>query len=547
MAMQKSNTTFKALPRALLVTGLCLSPLAAHAATVPQGVTLDAKQEVVRNNSDEPATLDPHKSESDVEFNILNDLFVGLVSIDDNGNALPELASSWQSQDNKIWTFHLRPGIRWSDGSAITAEDVVYSWRRLIDPKTASPYESYLSTLGVLNADAIIAGKMPADQLGIKALDAQTVQVELSHPISYFLEMVAHPSLFPVDRAAIEKFGSKWTQPENIVSSGPFKLNSWTVNERITSVRNDNYWDNAHTVLTKITYLPVTSSTADVNRYKAGEIDITRTIPEIQFASLKKELGDQVHVGPNLGVYYYAFNNQKAPFNDVRVRQALSLGLDRAIIADKVLGQGQTAAYTITPKNTGGYTFAAAKTASWTQEQRNAEAMKLLAAAGFGPQHPLTFNLLYNTNESHQRIAIAASSMWKKNLGVTAVLQNQEWKTMLDTMHQGNYDVVRYAWMADYNEPSTFLNTFRSDNSENTPKFRNADYDKALDHALTASSKDEVKKDYQQAEDILSAQAPVVPLYHYVSAKLVKPYIGGFDDHNPQGVVYAKDLYVIKH
>lgn len=545
--MQRSNTLGRFLPLALLVSGCGFTSQMVNAATVPAGVVLAQKQEVVRNNGDEPATLDLHKAESDVETNILSDLFVGLVSIDDSGNPQPELAASWESKDNKTWIFHLRPDARWSDGTPITAQDVVFSWQRLIDPKTASPYESYLGTVNVLNADGIIAGKMPASQLGIKALDAHTVEVELTRPMSYFLQMVAHSSLFPVNEAEVKKFGDKWTQPGNLVSSGPFKLQTWSVNERIVAVRNPNYWNNAHTVLSQITYLPVTSSTADVNRYKAGEIDITRTIPEIQFASLKKELGTQVHVGPSLGVYYYAFNNQKPPFNDPRVRQALSLSLDRNIIAEKVLGQGQTAAYTVTPANTGGYTFTPAASAKWTQAQRNAEARKLLSEAGFGPQHPLKFNLLYNTNESHQRIAIAASSMWKKNLGVTAVLQNQEWKTMLDTMHQGNYEVVRYAWIADYNEPSTFLNTFRSDNSENTPHFKNADYDKVLDDALAATSKDQVQKDYQRAEDILSSEAPVVPLYHYVSAKLVKPYIGGYDDHDPQGRVRAKDLYVIKH
>ncbi|WP_369788490.1 ABC transporter substrate-binding protein [Rouxiella sp. WC2420] len=545
--MQRSNIVLKLLPLAALVSGLGLSPLAAQAAVVPQGVVLAQKQEVVRNNASEPATLDVQKAESDVESNILSDLFVGLVSIDDNGNAHPELATSWETKDNKTWTFHLRPGIRWSDGTPITAQDVVFTWRRLIDPKTASPYESYLGTVNVVNADKIIAGKLPPDQLGIKALDPQTVQIELTRPMSYFLQMVAHYSLFPVSQANVEKYGEKWTQPGNMVSSGPFKLKTWTVNERVVAVRNTQYWDNDHTVLSQMTYLPVGSGAADINRYKAGEIDITGSVPEIQFASLKKELGSQVHANPYLGVYYYAFNNQKPPFNDVRVREALALGLDRDIIANKVLGQGQTPAYTITPQNTGGYTFKPAAYASWTQEQRNVEARKLLTEAGFGPDHPLKFNLLYNTNESHQRIAIAASSMWKKNLGVTAVLQNQEWKTMLDTMHQGNYEVVRYAWIADYNEPSTFLNTFRSGNSENTPHFKNAEYDKVMDDALAATSKDQVQKDYQEAEDILSKQAPVVPLYHYVSARLVKPFIGGFDEHDPQGRVFAKDLYVIKH
>lgn len=547
MMKQRSKAVFKKIPLALLLSGTFLSTLPAFAAQVPAGVELAAKQEIVRNNGSEPASLDPHKVESDVEFNILSDLFTGLITIDDEGNPHPSLAASWDNKDNQVWTFHLRPDLKWSDGSPITAQDVVFSWRRLVDPKTGSPYESYLSSMHMLNAADIMAGKKQPDQLGVKALDKLTVEVTLDQPLSYFLGMLAHPSLFPVSQAAVTKNPDKWTQPGNLVSSGPFKLDTWTVNERVTAVRNPNYWDNEHTVINKVTYLPIASGTAEVNRYKAGEIDITSTVPEIQFVSLKKELGKQVHVGPKLGVYYYALNTTKAPFNDPRVRLALNLGLDKEIIAGKVVGQGQKPAWHLTPDQTGGFVFKKDKYSEMTQAQRVTEAKKLLKQAGFGPSHPLKFNLLYNTSESHQRIAIAAASMWKKNLDVDATLQNQEWKTMLDTMHQGNYDVVRYAWIADYNEPSTFLNTLRSDNSENTSKFNDPDYDKALDSALSAKDKQQVGKYYQQAEDILSTQVPVIPIYQYVSAKLVKPYVGGYDNHSPLGYIYAKDLYVIKH
>ncbi|MEE8729128.1 MAG: ABC transporter substrate-binding protein [Rahnella inusitata] len=546
MTIRKTYGCFAKLPLALLLSSSFLTSFASYAATVPAGVELAAKQEIVRNNGSEPASLDPHKVESDVEFNILSDLFTGLITIDNDGNAQPSLSSSWESKDNKTWIFHLRQGIVWSDGTPITAQDVVFSWRRLIDPKTASPYESYLGSMHVLNANDIIGGKKTADQLGIRALDKQTLEITLDQPLSYFLGMLAHPSLSPISQANVEKFGDKWTQPANMVSSGPFKLDTWTVNERITAVRNPTYWDNAHTVINKVTYLPIASPTADVNRFKSGEIDITATIPATLFASLKKELGSQVHVSPYLAVYYYAMNTQKPPFNDVRVRKALNLAIDKSIIADKVLGQGQTPAWHLSPDNTGGFTFSKPKEASLTQEQRNEEAKKLLKEAGFGPDHPLKFNLLYNTSESHQRIAIAAASMWKKNLGVDAVLQNQEWKTMLDTMHQGTYDVVRYAWIADYNEPSTFLNTLRTGNSENTPKFTNSAYDKALDDALKATDKAEVGKAYQRAEDVLTEQSPVIPLYHYVSPRLVKPYVGGFQD-SLLNYIYTKDLYVIKH
>lgn len=545
--MKKQKIMCKKHSVAFLFSSIFISSFTTHAAIVPKGVELAEKQEIVRNNFSEPASLDPHKVESDVEFNIISDTFSGLITVDNKGNAHPSLALSWSSTDNTTWVFHLRPNIVWSDGTPITAQDVVFSWRRLADPKTTSPYANYLSTMHILHARDIIDGKQQPDKLGVKAIDDRTIEVTLDQPIPYFLGMLAHPSLSPINQTVVEKFGDKWTQPANIVSSGAFKIATWIVNERITAVRNPYYWDNAHTLINKVSYLAVNSNSAEINRYKAGEIDITQNIPEIQFTSLKKELGEQVHIGPKLGTYYYAFNNQKPPFNDVRVRLALNLAIDKEIIALKVLGQGQTPAYNMTPTNTGGFVFKKNQYAEMTMVERIAEAKNLLAQAGYGPQNPLKFNLLYNTSESHQRIAIAASSMWKKNLGVIAVLQNQEWKTMLDAMHNGNYDVIRYAWVADYNEPSTFLNTLRSDNNENIPKFHNVDYDSAMNRALKATNKQETEQAYQQAENILATQSPVIPLYHYVSAKLVKPFIGGYDNSSPLGYIYTKDLYIIKH
>lgn len=530
---------------ALMLGAFGASPLMVQAAVVPAGTLLAAEQDIVRNNGSEPASLDPQKVESDVEFNIISDFFEGLVSVDNDGKIRPRLAERWDNDHNTRWVFHLRPGLTWSNGDPITAQDVVFSWRRLVNPVTASPYASYLSNMQVLNAQDIVDGKKNPDELGIKALDAETVEVTLVKPVSYFLQMLAHPALVPVDKNVIDQFGDKWTQPGNIVSSGAYKLDQWVVNEKVVGIRNHRYWDNAHTVINKVTYLPVTSGTADVNRYRAGEIDITYTIPETLFNSLKKEIGPEVHISPKLAVYYYEFNTQKAPFNDPRLRLALNLGLDKSIIAEKVLGQGQTPAWTLSHYAAGGYNLKMPDYAGWSQDKRKQKAKALLKEAGFDAQHPLKFSLLYNTSESHQRIAIAASSMWKKNLGVVATLQNQEWKTMLDTMHTGNFDLVRYAWIADYDEPSTFLNNFLSNSSENTAKFVNADYDQAI-HAASAATPANAGRFYQQAEAILAQQVPAIPVYYYVSSKLVKPWIGGFNE-SALGYHYTKDLYVKKH
>ncbi|MBA0168125.1 MULTISPECIES: ABC transporter substrate-binding protein [Pectobacterium] len=537
----------KRFKHALLLT-LCTTGAmtSAFAAQVPAGAVLADKQELVRGNGSEPASLDPHKVESDVEGHIINDFFDNLVRVGDDGTIEPRLAERWENKDNTVWTFHLRPDAKWSDGSPITADDVVYSWRRLGDPKTLSPYGSYVASMYVKNAADILAGKKTPDSLGIKALDSHTVEVTLEHPLSYFLEMSAYHVLVPLPKAVLEKHPENWTQVGNFVSSGPYTLSEWVVNERIVGTRNSQYWDNAHTVINKVTYLPITSQAAELNRYKSGEVDITGLLSPIQFASLQKEYPKEVRVSPLQGTYFYQFNTQKPPFNDARVRRALDLSLDKTVIAEKVMGMGQKPAYSLVPLHTGGYSLQNPEWANWTQQQRNVEAKKLLADAGFNEKNPLRFNLLYNTSESHLRVAIAASSMWKKNLGVEATLQNQEWKTMLDTIRTGNYDVVRYSWIGDYNEPSTFLEILQSGNSNNNSKFTSPEYDALLQKALTANSRQERQAIYQQAMMILSQQIPLSPIYHYSQPQMVKTYIGGFSP-NFRGDYFTQDMYILKH
>ncbi|EHN8831204.1 ABC transporter substrate-binding protein [Enterobacter hormaechei] len=530
----------------LLTAGILCASTATWAANVPAGTQLADKQELVRNNGSEPASLDPHKVESDVEFNIISDLFDGLVSVSPAGEIQPRLAEKWENKDNTVWTFHLRPGITWSDGTPITAEDIVWSWQRLVDPKTASPYASYPGSMRIVNGADIAEGKKKPESLGVKAINDTTLEVTLTQPNAAFLAMLAHPSLVPIDKVLVGRFGDKWTKPEHFVSSGAYKLSQWVVNERIVAVRNPKYWDNEHTVINKVTYLPISSEAADVNRYKAGEIDIVYTVPINQFAQLKKTLGSELDVSPQLATYYYQFNTTRPPFNDARVRKALNLALDKDIIAGKVLGQGQRPAWLISQTDIGGVKLQNPDYASWPMDKRIAEAKKLLAEAGFNDSHPLSFNLLYNTSESHQRIAIAASSMWKKNLGVEAKLQNQEWKTMLDTMHTHNFDAVRYAWIADYDDAATFLNTFRTGDSQNTTQYSNPDYDRALANAAKSKTAEERGKFYQQAEDLLGRDVPAIPVYHYVRTHLVKPWVGGFTP-DKLGYYYTKDMYIKKH
>ncbi|NIF21911.1 oligopeptide ABC transporter substrate-binding protein OppA [Candidatus Pantoea multigeneris] len=528
-----------------------MGQFSAWAAQVPAGVELAAKQELIKGNGSEVQSLDPHKIEGVPESNVSRDILEGLVISDEQGHPIPGVAESWDNKDFKVWTFHLRKEAKWSNGAPVTAQDFVYSWERLADPKTASPYASYLQYGHLLNVDEIIAGKKPITDLGVKALDDHTLQVTLSEPVPYFYKLLIHSSMSPVYKPVVEKFGEQWTLPQNWVGNGAFKVQSHVINEQLTVVRNPEYWDNAHTTLDKVTFLPISSEVSDVNRYfSSNGSDMTyNNLPIELFKKLQQDNGKELVVTPYLCTYYYEINNQKAPFTDPRVRTALKLGLDRDIIVDKVLAQGQTPAYSFTPPATDGFDnqLLPPDWFKWDQAKRNEEAKKLLAEAGYTAAKPLTFNLLYNTSDLHKKLAIAASSIWKKNIGVDVKLENQEWKTYLDTRHQGNYDVARAAWCADYNEPTSFLNTLQSDSSNNTSHYKSAEFDSVMKDALAATDEKARTADYVKAEQILDKDSAIVPVYYYANTRLVKPYVGGYTGKDPLDNVYDKNLYIIKH
>jgi len=541
-----NSAILKCRSRAVIAV-LLTSFFHAHAAGVPSGTRLAPNQSITINNGTEVASLDPHKTEGVPESDVITNLLEGLVATDNFGHLVPGVAQAWQQQDN-VWTFTLRTDARWSNGEPVTAEDFVYSWQRLVDPKTASPYASYLQYAHILNVDEIIAGKQPPSALGVKASDKQHLQVTLTQPVPYFTAMLAHTALKPVHRQTLEQWGDKWTRPEHYVGNGAFTLNSWVVNEKITLQRNPQYWDNANTVIETATFLPISSETSDVNRYRSGGIDMTNSaIPPELFPMLKKELGSQVRVSPYLCTFYYELNNQRAPFNDARVRAAVKLTLDRQIIAGKVMGQGQIPAFGFTPPFIDGGKFTAPAWFNQTQAERNAAARKLLAEAGYSAQKPLSFTLLYNTSDQNKKQAIAAASMWKKNLGANVTLQNQEWKTMLNTRHEGNYDVARATWCSDYNEPSTFLTMLLSDSSTNTGFYRSPTFDALMAKSLTAADDTQRADLYQQAENQLDKDSALVPVYYRVSVRLVKPWVGGYTGKDPQDRQNVKYYYITQH
>lgn len=523
---------------------LAVSSPFAFSADVPAGTKLAKVQEFVRGNGTEVASLDPQKTEGVPESNVIRDLFEGLVNQDGDGKIVPGVAKSWQTTDNKTFVFNLREDAKWSNGDPVTADDFVFTFQRAVDPATGSPYAWYLEMTTMVNAADIIAGKKDKSTLGVKALDAHTLQIELSQPVPYFVKMMAHTTVKPVHRATLEKWGDEWTKPEHFVGNGAYKLDSWVVNERMVLTRNSQYWDDKDTVINKVTYLPIESQVAEMNRFLSGELTMTYELPLEHFRRLQKEHPEDLKVTGQLCSYYYGFNNAKAPFDDVRVRKALSYAIDRNIIANAILGQGQKPAYFLTPEITAGFTPELPEYAKWSQKERIAKAKALLKEAGFDSDHPLNFTLLYNTSDNHKKIATAIQSMWKKSLGVNVTLENQEWKTYLDTRREGNFDVTRAGWCGDYNEASSFLSLMQSNNSSNDPKYHSQAFDQLMEKALNSTSEQEREALYVDAEKQLAKDMPIAPIYQYVNARLVSPQLGGYPENNAEDKVYSKDLYI---
>lgn len=527
-----------------------LSSLVTHttlvAETVPEGTTLKETQTLVRNNGTEPQSLDPHLMVGVPESNLARDLFEGLTITSPDGEIIPGVATDWKSNDGRIWTFHLREDAKWSNGDPVTAHDFVYSWQRVADPKTASPYSSFLDQAHLENATAVIHGEKPVESLGIKALDAHTLEIHLTESIPYFPKLTAHTTLMPVHAATINAHGEKWTQPDNIVGNGAYQLSFWRVNDKIVLTRNLHYWDNQNTIINEVTFLPIASEITDLNFYRSGMTDIAATVPIDLFHRVKKELGDELHINPKLCTYYYEMNHEAEVFNDPKVREALKITLNRDIIVNRVKNHGERKAYGLTPPYTSGMgEYAPAWFEASYQEQAE-RAKALLKEAGYSKSNPLRFEFLYNTSEGHKKIAIAVASIWKQSLDgmVEMTLTNQEWKTFLDRRYGGHYEMSSSGWCADYDEPSSFLNMLKSDSSINTARYKSEAFDRVMEEAVLAKTEDERSEMYKKAERVLDQESAILPIYYYVSARLIKPYVGGYSNQNTMDGFYTKDLYL---
>ncbi|MEQ1901678.1 MAG: peptide ABC transporter substrate-binding protein [Devosia sp.] len=538
----KLNAIFRATAVAALLGATALST-AVYAAEVPAGTKLAATQVFKYRVLDNIRALDPQLAEDVDTAYVVNQLFEGLYNEDAQGNPVPGAAESYTANaDFTVYTFKLRDA-KWSNGDPVTAGDFVYGWQRAVDPALASTYAYYLGLVNVVNADDIVAGKLPLTDLGIKAIDDKTLEVSLKAPTPWFVKTLAHSTLFAAHKATIDKFGADWTKPENIVSNGSYILTENSPGERVVVKRNPNYWDNAKTVIDEVQFLTINSEDQGLTRWRAGEVDQT-DVPAGQYPALKAELPDQTFSVPQFCTYYFSVNmTDSAPdaLKKKEVRQALNLAIDRDVIVNNVLQGGQVPAYSFTNPNTSGFQMPEIPAASMTQADRDAKAKELVAAAGYGPDNPITLDYIYNTSEAHKKIATVVGQMWKEKLGVTLNLADMEFAILSDMRHEQNYQLARNAWCGDYNEASTFLSLHDSKSEQNDSGWANADVDKLLADAKVAADPNPM---YKQIEAIAAEEVPIMPVYFYSKVFMQKPTIKGWPYNNVEQIWYAKDMYI---
>jgi oligopeptide transport system substrate-binding protein len=522
-----------------LTTGFVLAQ-ATHPVT---GEKLATNQTYTYRDLDSVPTIDPQLIEDNSGHDVARQLFEGLMNQDEKGALVPGVAESFTvSADNKTYTFKLRNNAKWSNGDPVVAGDFVYAWQRAVDPATASNYSWYLELATIKNASEIIAGTVKPDQLGVKAVDDYTLEVQLNESTPFFAEMTTFATLFPAPKSTIEKFGAEWVKPGNMVSNGAYMLSELVPAERLSMVRNTNYWDNANTIIESVTSLVINDENLALTRYQAGEMDKT-DIPIGQYPDLEASNPDEATSVPNLCTYYYTVNlsdSGNPALKDVRVRKALSYMLDRDVFVNSVLKGGQYPAYNLTHKFTNGFTMPEIDYAGWTQAERDAKAVELMTEAGFGPDNPLNLTLIYNTSDAHKALATVVAQMARQKLGVNVTLANYEWKTYLEVRSSQQFDLARYAWCGDYNEASTFLNIMTTGNEANDGKWSNAEYDALMAEAKTLA---DPGPNYTKAEQIMAAEMPILPLYQYTSVFMLNKDIKGYPYDNVQNNWYAKDMY----
>ena len=510
------------------------------------GQTALADSVLRRDNGAEPGTLDPQKFVTIPEDRILNDLFEGLTAAGPGGTIIPAAAQRWTvSDDALVWTFTLQPDGRWSTGEAVTAEDFVYSLRRQVDPANAF-INSFLAD-PILNAFEIRTGaQKDPTTLGVRAIDPGTLEIRLQAPNPALPAILAR--LRPVHRPSVEQFGREAFRPGNLVSNGAYRLVEWRPQARVALERNPAYWDRAHVAIDRVEYYPIEDQNEALKRYRAGGLDLTDEVPHDQLALIHGELAAEYRSAPELGIYYIGFNEEQPPFKDnPALRRALSLAIDRPLLVEKVVGGGATPAYGWIPPGIKGYPNPRLSWADLPPAERVKRARAAYAEAGYGAAKPLTISLMYNTSENNKKIMIAVASMWKQTLGVEVTLENQEFKTFIDTRRQKKAtQAFRAAFISFYDDPAPLAEALVSTSANNDLGYRSDAYDSLFRQASGAATLAEHYRLFAAAEAQALDDEPVAPIYFYAAEHLIKPYVTGWQP-SPRDSYRTQDLAMGPH
>jgi oligopeptide transport system substrate-binding protein len=485
-----------------------------------------------RGNGAEPKSLDPHFIDGIPEANIVGDLLVGLTTFDAAARPIPGAATSWEvSPDGKTWTFHLRKHV-WSDGTPVTAQDFVFAWQRLLDPKTGAYYAYNLWVLK--NAHAISGRTLPPSALGVKAIDDDTLVVQLEHPAAYLPELLTHETADPLPRRTVLAKGGEWSKPGNFVANGAYVPKAWLPNDHITLVKNPRFYDAAHVRIDVVNYYPTQDTAAGLRRFRAGELDTQTPIPLEQIGWIRANLRGALHSTQFIGMSYIDMNEKHPPFNDARLREALNLAVNREVITDKVLRFGDKAAYAVVPPNVANFPGSAQMDfAAMPYPARIAKARALMAQLGYGPGNRFHTTLSTPFSPDNRRVAAVLQAMLSQIYVDIDIITADE-SVHYRALQEGEYDLASASWFADFNDASNFLDLLRHDSGNNDSKYDNLKFDAALDAAQQEPDAAKRGQLLLAAENIALKDYPWIPLRWRMTQDLVQPYVKGWVENDRQ-------------
>jgi oligopeptide transport system substrate-binding protein len=516
--------------RVFLSTASSLVLLTACGQNAPE--TAGAGGEVVLRwgNMAEPTSLNPHAMQGTWDHQIIGDMFMGLATEDPEGRPVPAAAERWEtSEDGLTWTFHLRDH-KWSDGQPVTAQHFIFAWRRILDPMLAAPYAYFLYP--IKNARPINEGDMPADMLGATAPDARTLVVQLEHPAPYLPEFMTHPTVYPLPQHVVERLGEDWIKPGNYVSNGPYMLTNYVPNDNVTVVKNPQFYDAANVKIDKVIYFPTIDYEAALRQFRAGELDYQDRLPHAQIDWIRANIPETLRLEPILTVEYYAINQKRPPFNDVRVREALSLALDRDTITGTIRKLGEPPAYSMVPPGIANFTGGnSLPFKDMPYAERVARAQQLMQQAGYGPQRRLSTTLRTRSLAAEQRrIPAAVQQMWQ-SIYVDVEIVSTDPAQFYDLIQEHDFDIAQAGWQADYNDASNFLELVTTGNQNNYGQYENPAYDRLLAQANVEVDLQKRAQMLTDAEAMALRDHVWVPSFFWVSNALVKPYLKGWENN----------------